>query len=236
MSFQPLGCVDEEDERKWAHEFIIEILAKENVKISPEVKRVVWEALESLASNPKEQRTLLALTVFLQNHELRAALQPYTRNGPHGKLLDNSTDNLRLARWQCFEMEDLMATPSVIFPVLAYLFHRLEARFNGPPTLLVLDEAWLFLDSPLFAAKIREWLKTLRKKNVSVIFATQSLADVQIFSIAPAIKESCFTKIYLPNPIALQPDMAEFYQTVWTQLDPNRYSGQSNSKKGLLLH
>lgn len=212
LSFQPLGCVDEADERKWAHEFIVEILAKENVQITPEVKRVVWEALESLAVNPKEQRTLLALTIFLQNQELRAALQPYTRNGPHGKLLDNSFDNLRLASWQCFEMEELMATPTVIFPVLAYLFHRLEERFNGPPTLLVLDEAWLFLDSPLFAAKIREWLKTLRKKNVSVIFATQSLADVQSSSIAPAIKESCFTKIYLPNPIALQPDMAQFYR------------------------
>jgi hypothetical protein len=44
--------------------------------------------------------------------------------------------------------------------------------------LLVLDEAWIFLDHPLFAARIREWLKTLRKKNVAVLFATQSLADI----------------------------------------------------------
>src|SRR3989442_9713357 len=34
------------------------------------------------------------------------------------------------------------------------------------PTLLILDEAWLFLDDPVFAARIRQWLKTLRKKNV----------------------------------------------------------------------
>ena len=62
--------------------------------------------------------------------------------------------------------------------MLTYLFHRLEERFDGRPTLLVLDEAWIFLDHPLFAARIREWLKTLRKKNVAVLFATQSLADI----------------------------------------------------------
>jgi type IV secretory pathway VirB4 component len=71
-----------------------------------------------------------------------------------------------------------------------YLFHRLEERFDGRPTLLILDEAWVFLDHPLFAARIREWLKVLRKKNVAVIFATQSLADIAGSSIAPAIIES----------------------------------------------
>jgi type IV secretion system protein VirB4 len=76
----------------------------------------------------------------------------------------------------------------------------------------VLDEAWLFLDHPIFASKIREWLKTLRKLNVSVIFATQSLSDVHQSSIAPTIKEACFTKIYLPNAVALQPDATEFYR------------------------
>ena len=66
----------------------------------------------------------------------------------------------------------------MVAPVLTYLFHRLEERFDGRPTLLILDEAWVFLDHPLFAARIREWLKVLRKKNVAVVFATQSLADI----------------------------------------------------------
>lgn len=77
-----------------------------------------------------------------------------------------------------FEMEEIMARPKAAAPALLHLFDRLEERFDGRPTLLVLDEAWLFLDSPLFASRIREWLKTLRKKNVAVVFATQSLADV----------------------------------------------------------
>jgi len=76
----------------------------------------------------------------------------------------------------------------------------------------MLDEAWLFLDDPVFAARIRQWLKTLRKKNVSVIFATQSLADIKDSSIAPAIIESCASRIFLPNPQATEPQIRTIYE------------------------
>jgi type IV secretion system protein VirB4 len=109
-------------------------------------------------------------------------------------------------------MEELMHGRSAVLPVLSYLFRRLEARFDGPPVLLVIDEAWVFLDHPTFAGRIREWLKTLRKRNVSVVFATQSLADVQRSSIAPAIVESCASRIFLPNPQATEPQLRSVYQ------------------------
>ena len=116
--------------------------------------------------------------MLLQDDELKAALHPYTIEGPHGRLLDADSDDIELADTVCFEMEELMATEAAIAPVITYLFHRLEERFDGRPTIILLDEAWLFLDDPLFAPRIREWLKTLRKKNVSVVFFTQSLADI----------------------------------------------------------
>ncbi|MGH6705749.1 MAG: conjugal transfer protein TrbE, partial [Sphingomicrobium sp.] len=119
---------------------------------------------------------------------------------------------LNLADVHCFETETLMAQPGAIAPVLTYLFHRLEERFDGAPTLLILDEAWLFLDHPLFAARIREWLKLLRKKNVAVLFATQSLADIAGSGIAPAIIESCPQRIFLPNDRAAEPQAREAYE------------------------
>lgn len=212
LCFQPLAQVDDDAEKKWAHDWLLALAEKENVQITPQVKRAVWDALGSLAATPKDQRTLYALSVYLQDRELRAAFEPFTRNGAFGRLLDNNADSLRYAKWQCFEMQHLMEIPAVVGPVIAYLFHRLSQRFDGSPTLLVLDEAWLFLDHPAFASKIREWLKTLRKVNVSVLFATQSLVDVDASTIAPTIKEACFTKIYLPNPAALQPDAKAFYK------------------------
>jgi type IV secretion system protein TrbE len=59
---------------------------------------------------------------------------------------------------------------------------------------------------------LREWLKTLRKKNASVIFATQSLADIDGSAIAPAIIESCPTRILLPNDRAIEPQIMTIYR------------------------
>jgi type IV secretion system protein VirB4 len=88
----------------------------------------------------------------------------------------------------------------------------LEERFDGRPTLLILDEAWVFLDNPVFAARIREWLKVLRRRNVSVVFATQSLADIADSSIAPAIIESCPQRIFLANDRAIEPQGRATYE------------------------
>jgi len=211
MAFQPLRGIKDPTERSWAAEWIGSLLAHEKVNVTPEVKEAVWSALTNLASAPAKERTLTGLSVLLQSNALRAALMPYTLDGPFGRLLDAAENNLALADIQCFETEELMHEAGVVLPVLSYLFHRLEDRFDGRPTLLVLDEAWVFLDNPVFAARIREWLKVLRKKNVAVVFATQSLADIAESSIAPAIIESCPQRLFLPNDRAIEPQSRAAY-------------------------
>jgi type IV secretion system protein VirB4 len=213
IAFQPLARIDRDGYRTWAAEWIEGRLIQEGVAVGPAEKDAVWSALNSLASAPVEQRTMTGLSVLLQSIPLRQALQPYVLGGPHGKLLDSDADQLGSASVQCFEMEELMHSKSAVLAVLGYLFARFEERFDGAPTLLILDEAWLFLDDPVFAARIRQWLKTLRKKNVSVVFATQSLADIKDSSIAPAIVESCPSRIFLPNPQALEPQIRSIYES-----------------------
>jgi type IV secretion system protein VirB4 len=212
LAFQPLLGIDDLAERAWAAEWIAALLGAEKVEVTPEVKDAVWSALTSLSTAPASERTMTGLALLLQSNRLRTAIQPYTLDGPHGRLLDASENGLQFADVQCFETEALLNQASVVAPVLTYLFHRLEERFDGRPTLLVLDEAWIFLDHPLFAARIREWLKTLRKKNVSVLFATQSLADIAGSAIAPAIIESCPQRILLPNDRAIEPQGRAAYE------------------------
>ena len=211
IAFQPLRHIDRADERAWAAEWIGALLAHEKVLVTPEVKEAVWSALTNLATAPVEERTLTGLSLLLQSAPLRSALAPYTLEGPFGRLLDAAEDDLAIADVQCFETEALMGQEGVLAPVLTYLFHRLEERFTGRPTLLILDEAWVFLDHPLFAARIREWLKVLRKRNVAVVFATQSLADIADSTIAPAIIESCPQRILLPNDRAIEPQSQAAY-------------------------
>jgi type IV secretion system protein VirB4 len=52
----------------------------------------------------------------------------------------------------------------------------------------------------------------LRKKNVAVVFATQSLADIADSAIAPAIIESCPQRIFLPNERAVEPQARAVYE------------------------
>jgi type IV secretion system protein VirB4 len=212
IAFQPLARVDDVGYRAWAAEWVEGRLLQEGVAVGPTEKDAVWSALASLGSAPIEQRTLTGLSVLLQSNALRLTLQPYVLGGAHGRLLDADRDRLGDADVQCFELEELMQSRAATTAVLRYLFARFDERFDGAPTLLVLDEAWLFLDDPVFALRIRQWLKTLRKKNVSVVFATQSLADVKDSAIAPAIVESCASRIFLPNPQATEPQIRAIYE------------------------
>lgn len=209
---QPLAQIDREAVAAFAVEWLEGLIARSGLSATPALKAALWEAVKALASAPPPQRTLTGLSLMLQDASLKSALNPFTLEGAHGALLDGDRDELALSDVVLFEMEALMQRPSAIAPVLTYLFHRLDERFDGRPTLLAIDEAWLFLDDPLFAGKLRDWLKTLRKKNVAVVFATQSLADITNSSIAPAVIESCLTRIFLPSERALEPQLRSAYE------------------------
>ena len=211
VQLQPLAHVDDPAERAWAAEWLAAIFASEGVAVDPQAKEHIWSALGSLASAPQSERTLTGLAVLLQSQTLKQALAPYCIGGPWGRLLDAESERLGEASVQAFETEGLVGAGAAA-AVLSYLFHRIEGRLDGSPTLIIIDEGWLVLDSPAFAAQLREWLKTLRKKNASVIFATQSLADIETSAIAPAIIESCPTRIFLPNERAAEPQIAAIYE------------------------
>lgn len=211
VALQPLAWIDDSMERGWATEWLGAILSREKIEITPEVKDHLWSALTSLASAPREERTLTGLSVLLQSNSLKRALQPYCLGGPSGRLLDAEFERLGEASVQAFETEGLIGT-SAAPAVLAYLFHRIGDRLDGRPTLLIVDEGWLALDDEDFAGQLREWLKTLRKKNASVIFATQSLSDIDGSAIAPTIIESCPTRLLLPNERAIEPQISSIYR------------------------
>ncbi len=211
VALQPLAAIDDAGERAWAAQWVAAILAREGVTVTPEAKEHLWSALGSLASAPLAERTLTGLSVLLQSGALKQALQPYCVGGPWGRLLDAEVEHLGENTVQAFETEGLIGTGTAP-AVLAYLFHRIEGRLDGSPTLLIVDEGWLALDDPTFEAQLREWLKTLRKKNASVVFATQSLADIETSAIAAAIVESCPTRLFLPNERAIEPQITSIYR------------------------
>ena len=135
-----------------------------------------------------------------QPGDLPSRLDPWIFEGEHAWLFDNKEDELDFEnRVLGFDMTELLEDRRLRTPVLLYLFHRIEDRLDGSPTMILIDEAWKALDDPMFAARIRNWMKTLRKRNAMIGFATQSAADALDSSIASAIVEQTATAIFMPN-------------------------------------
>ena len=212
LAFAPLQRIDSEEERAWAEEWIASLMELQQFTVMPAPRNAIHTAMLTLAANPPHLRSLTSFYHVVQDREIKEAIQHYTVQGAMGWLLDADSDSLNLSRFMVFEVEDLMNMGDKnLVPVLTYLFRRIEKALDGSPTILVLDEAWIMLGHPTFRAKIREWLKTMRKMNCCVILATQSLSDARNSGILDVLAESCPTKIFLPNSTAEDAVQKELY-------------------------
>jgi type IV secretion/conjugal transfer VirB4 family ATPase len=218
VAFQPLSGIDQAPERVWAAQFVAALLAAQSVAVDHKIQAAVDDTLASLASASRKERTLSLFASLLgsQQRGLRDALRPYTLDGNYGQIFDADHDDVARATWTMIEMGHLMGMgPAVVIPSLEYLFHKVESQFDGRPTLMIVDEAWLFLGHPVFASRLQAWLKTLRKKNVYVVFATQEVADATSKpELLSTILSACHTKIFLPDDEAMAPAMSAAYQAV----------------------
>ncbi|AXA44121.1 conjugal transfer protein TrbE (plasmid) [Rhizobium leguminosarum] len=213
LSFCPLSELSSDRDRAWACEWIESLVAMQGITITPDHRNAISRQIGLMAAAPG--RSLSDFVSGVQMREIKDALHHYTVDGPMGQLLDAETDGLALGLFQTFEIEQLMNMGERnLVPVLTYLFRRIEKRLTGAPSLILLDEAWLMLGHPVFRDKIREWLKVLRKANCAVLLATQSISDAERSGMIDVLKESCPTKICLPNGAAREPGTREFYERI----------------------
>lgn len=198
--FCPLRFIDSDADAAWAEDWLASLYELQaNAAPSPRQKEELHRAVMLMRQQP-EGRSLTEFVATVQDGSLRSALAHYTIGGPMGSLLDAAEDGLAASSMSVFELDDLMALGEKnVIPVLLYLFRRFERSLDGRPALLLLDEAWMMLGHTVFRAKIREWLKTLRRANCAVVMATQSLSDAANSGIFDVLIESCPTKILLPN-------------------------------------
>ena len=139
--------------------------------------------------------------------DLWSRLKPWWGNGERAWLFDNSKDTTDLStRVVGFDMTAILDDPALRTPAMMYLFHRVEQRLDGTPAIIVVDEGWKALDDDVFVRRIKDWEKTIRKRNGIVGFATQSARDALDSKIASAIIEQAATQIFMVNPKAAHAD------------------------------
>ena len=224
MAFQPLAGIDREDERQWAQEWLADYLREEGIEVTPEYKSILRDSLATVAGMEQRFRTMTTFISFLQSAKLKEAFYPMAladgsgNKGEYGEIFDSDVDRLSIGAWQSFEMETLMNSKRIVGTTLMYIFHRIEnvvkdvRASEAGPTLIVLDECWVFFENPMFADKIKEWLKTLRKYNTAVLFATQSLDDIAKSPILDTVLSSCLSRIFLPDKLATTESRRELYR------------------------
>lgn len=217
LSFQPLANIDQRAERVWAASWLLGFLERGNMTITRATEAMIDRALLSLAQFPQDQRTLTNFCDVVQDSDIRMGLRPLTHKGPYGELFDNNRNITGTGRWQVYEMEAVMRMPEVVPSTIDFLFHCIDRTLKEDtpyPTMIILDECWLFFDNPTFRDKIREYFKDLRKKNASIIVATQNLADIVSKSdLLATVLENCPNRIYLRNQNAVTEQIREYYRT-----------------------
>jgi len=207
--FNPLALPDSAATRAFLRDWLGVLLAAQG----PEEQARIADAVDAAYAHAPGLRRLAHFHELLAGSrrpvpgDLADRLAPWTTGGPHGWLFDNVADQLDLsARTLGFDLTALLEQPALRTPVMLYLFHRIEERLDGTPTMILIDEGWKLLDDPVFAARIRDWLKTLRKRNALVGFATQSARDALDSSISAALVEQTATMLFTPNPRARAED------------------------------
>ncbi|UAK23255.1 VirB4 family type IV secretion/conjugal transfer ATPase [Sphingomonas nostoxanthinifaciens] len=205
----PLLLPDTAVNRRFLAEWLGRLMATPNLPLTTEDLAEIEMAIDASYAQAPEMRRLRYLIELFRGartahaEDLAARLAPWVGEGQHAWLFDNAEDGLDLADPTIgFDLTAVLDDPAVRTASMMYLFHRVEERLDGTPTLIVVDEGWKALDDDVFVARIRDWEKTIRKRNGVVGFATQSASDALSSRISSAIIEQAATQIFMVNPKA----------------------------------
>lgn len=211
VGFCPLARIDDPVEFAWAQDYIEMCLATVRFTLDAGRRNRLSDGLQILARNDASQRTLTHLVSAIQDNDLREALKPFTLAGG-SSLIDSTSDSFHFAQWTMFEIGELFESgPQRLLPAMLYIMRQIERDLDGSPTLIPIDEGWLMLEHPVMQEWLKKWLKTLRKKNAAVVFATQNISDVAKSPIGDVIFTNALTKIFLSDAEALNPEGKKIY-------------------------
>lgn len=206
-NFNPLHLSDTMENRNFLVDWIKSMVSVHDEPITAEDTARIAEAIAGNFKLDKKDRRLRNIAPFLGLEgpgTLAGRLRMWHSDGQYAGLFDNDVDVIDFTQDTIFgfEMGDVLLDKVSLGPVLLYLFHRIHLSLDGTPTQIVLDEAWALIDNRIFAGKIKDWLKTLRKLNGMVVFATQSVEDAVNSAISDTLIQQTATQIFLPNPKA----------------------------------
>jgi type IV secretion system protein VirB4 len=215
-ALNPLQIDDTPENRRFLSDWLGRLVALPGEPLTPQELLHIQEAVDASYGVPKSHRRLRYVAQLFRGSErphandLWSRLRPWWGEGEHAWLFDHAEDKIDIeAPTIGFDMTRILDTPTLRTPAMMYLFHRVEERLDGTPAIIVIDEGWKALDDDIFVHKIKDWEKTIRKRNGLVGFATQSAEDALSSKIASALVEQAATQIFMANAKARREDYCD---------------------------
>ncbi len=209
----PLLLPDEPGNRRFLADWTAKLITAAGGALDVEDVSAIAEAVDANFAQPPHYRRLRHFAELFRggrrpsSTDLAARLAPWHGAGDYAWLFDNEVDGLTLdERTIGFDLTQILDDPAARTPAMMYLFHRVEQRLDGTPSIIVIDEGWKALDDDIFVQRIKDWEKTIRKRNGIVGFCTQSAQDALGSRISSAIIEQAATQIFMVNPQAQEAD------------------------------
>ena len=205
--FNPLGDIEKLG-LVWATNWIKNICILNSLDVSPSMETEITNCLDNVKGS---QTPLDDFAALVQNHSIKEVFKKYVKGGVYNNVLNATADELYLSDFTTFECDNLIEQGlDTAIPVIDYIFETIENKLTGKPSIIVFDEAWSFLGHEIFNSRIETWLRELRKKNCSIVLATQHVHDIKN-DIGNSLVQSCKTRIFLADPEANSINISKKY-------------------------
>ena len=224
---RPTGCAPLKgmeltpENKVFLAQWVTKLVGSKTRELSVAETRDIANAIDGLADLPVERRTIGALRTFLNNTDpegIASRLRRWERGGPLGWVFDNVIEDIGLGdfgvggKFVGYDMTDFLDNEEIRTPLMAYLFHRVEQLIDGRRIIIVIDEFWKALADEGFRDLAQNKLKTIRKQNGLMLFATQSPRDAINSPIAHTIIEQCPTQVFMPNSRGSRADYVDGFK------------------------
>ncbi len=199
-SFCPLYHLENDSDLDFAREYIELLMNLSNSKCSAKDSIKITDTLNILKNQSNTTRSLTDFLILINDENIKNALLPFTISIDENSLLDGNSNISLDNNLTCFECQDLFSkSEKHSIATLSFIFRLIERHIDKDPLCIILDEAWMMFNNDLFANKVLQWIKTLRKHNVFVIMATQSIADISEKEYFSIFLDCINSKIFLAN-------------------------------------
>jgi len=226
--FNPFAAESDERGVAWLTDWFETLLSVDG-PLSAVQREALSRATTAMLTAPPELKNMQQFRTQFRGTddggELYTRLGRWDEGGQFGWLFDGKGEDPLTFEDDVigFDLSEIFNNRTMRTAWLSYVFQRIErAVEDASPTLIVMDEAWKLLDDDYFESKLKDWMLTMRKKNVAVVLLTQRVSHITESKAGGSILESTATRILYPSskikaaelaPLNLNDNEAEFLQT-----------------------